>query len=174
MTPLTWAGLLKWQRVGLAGVIEVGPPQRSTRDSASRRSPATTALDLSIVLVDDVSSVSTGQLKWQNDRTGRVSRQPADLRVTGHLHLDRTTRICAFSCRVQLRFIVRRAVLAGLRRFELDGLGGCCSVQLFVFGGGVVRAGCPRRPRRLTRGTKLSAERRNVGRRTHPDNEAIT
>jgi len=40
-------------------------------------------LDLSIVLVDAMPSVSTGQLKWQNDRTGRVSWQPADLRVTG-------------------------------------------------------------------------------------------
>ena len=48
-----------------------------------RRSPATAALDLSIVLVNTVSSVSTGQLKWQNDRTGRVSWQRADLRVTG-------------------------------------------------------------------------------------------
>jgi hypothetical protein len=39
---LTWAGLLKWQRVGVAGVIEVGPPQRSTHDlpvDAARRLP---------------------------------------------------------------------------------------------------------------------------------------
>src|SRR5690242_18049064 len=46
--------------------------------------PTTAGLDLSIVLVDAVSAVSSGQLKWQNDRTGRVSWQPADLRLTGH------------------------------------------------------------------------------------------
>jgi hypothetical protein len=36
-----------------------------------------------MVLVDAVSSVSMGQLKWQNDRRGQVSWQRADLRVTG-------------------------------------------------------------------------------------------
>jgi len=50
--------------------------------------PGDCLADLSIVLVDAVSSVSTGQLNWQNDRTGRVSWQPADLRVTGQSDLE--------------------------------------------------------------------------------------
>ena len=55
----------------------------STQTAASSRPArcraafeAVAALDLGIVLVDAVSSLSTGQLKWQNGRTGRVSRQP--------------------------------------------------------------------------------------------------
>jgi hypothetical protein len=67
------------------------PATAFAASSASRRSPATAALDLSVVLVDAVSSVSTGQLEWQDDRTGRVSWQRADLHVAGHRADQRAT-----------------------------------------------------------------------------------
>ena len=88
-------GPFKWQRVGVASVIEVGP-HSVRRMICQSTQPSDAALDLSIVLVDAASSFGTGQLKWQNDRTGRVSWQRADLRVTGHRSTTLGPNLAAF------------------------------------------------------------------------------
>jgi hypothetical protein len=82
MTPLTCAGLFEWQRVGVARVIEVGPPQRSPHDlplDAARRMPRRTYRRPSRRRDVRTRADSSGK----NDRTGRVSWHRADLRVTG-------------------------------------------------------------------------------------------
>ena len=79
---------------------------------ASCRSPATTALNLAIVLVDIVRPFSTGQLKWQNGQTGRLYWQRANFIVTGHMRTSRRVHVprSSVSC-LRNRCPARRRVL---------------------------------------------------------------